>query len=551
MTPKKPKFCDLSVPRSPATPRHRVSVGAKPLTPRTPRTLNSPALQKTVYAPAKQLFARSAAPCLLVGRDDEKAELNSLIQKSLDEKKGRCLYVSGPPGTGKSAAVADVFGKFEPKLNDSKNVRVVNVNCASITNAKDIYGKIVEVLCPNAKAKSPSKSEADILQSLFSSKTKTSVPFYIVALDEIDHLLSSSEGASPDSPSILSSLFEWSLRPNTRLLLLGIANALDLTDRFLPRLKTKNMKPDLIPFMPYTPPQIASIITYKLRTLLPDETSAAPDFIPFMQPAAIQLCARKVASTTGDLRKAFDIVRKTVDLVERETFLKVRKPLEPLSPTKPSPLAENTNLASRPSARMASPPNTPGQESKGSRANNVPSKPAYTVITAPRATVAHIAKVTASVFSHGTTERLADLNLQQKAVLCALIATKRREPVEQENINSTSAGVPRTPKKRAAQPTVKRLLAMYTSLCRRENVLSPLSPSDFRDVISSLETLGLIGLENAPGTFTPSRSAGRGKHGVKGDEAVVMCLVREKEVLDALEGVGSGALKKLVNGFDH
>lgn len=504
-----------------------------------------------MYAPAKQLFARSAAPGVLVGRDDEKSELNSLIQKSLDEKKGRCLYVSGPPGTGKSAAVADVFNECDPKLNDSKNIKVVNINCASITNARDIYGKLIEVLCPNFKAKSSSKSEADILQSLFSSKAKTNVPFYIVALDEIDHLISSSEGASPDSPSILSSLFEWSLRPNTRLLLLGIANALDMTDRFLPRLKNKNMKPDLIPFMPYTPPQIANIITYKLRTLLPDSTSAEPDFIPFMQPAAVQLCARKVASTTGDLRKAFDIVRKTVDLIERETLLKVRKPLEPLSPTKPSPLTQNTNFASRPPARMASPPNTPGPDSKGPRANLAPSKSAYTIITAPRATVAHVAKVTASVFSHGTTERLADLNLQQKAALCALIATKRRDFAGQENNNFSSAGVPRTPKKGAPQPTVKRLLAMYTSLCRRENALSPLSPSDFRDVISSLETLGLIGLENAPGTFTPSRSVGRGKPGVKGDEAVVMCLVKEKEVLDALEGAGSGALKKLVNGFDQ
>jgi cell division control protein 6 len=53
-----------------------------------------------------------------------------------------------------------------------------------------------------------------------------------VILDEIDQLISIDQ-------TILYKFFEWAQMANSRLVLVGIANALDLTDRFLPRLKAK------------------------------------------------------------------------------------------------------------------------------------------------------------------------------------------------------------------------------------------------------------------------------------------------------------------------
>ena len=37
-----------------------------------------------------------------------------------------------------------------------------------------------------------------------------------------------------------------------------------------------------------------------------------------VEPAAIQFCARKVSAVAGDMRKALDICRRAVDLVEVE-----------------------------------------------------------------------------------------------------------------------------------------------------------------------------------------------------------------------------------------
>ncbi|KAL1957076.1 hypothetical protein VTO42DRAFT_6334 [Malbranchea cinnamomea] len=496
----------------PVTPKHRVQVAAKPLTPRTPRTIKTPNSTPTVYSAARQLFVRSANPGRLVGRDSEREGLNRFIQNSIDAGRGGCLYVSGPPGTGKSALVGEVCRDLE----DEKTIKVANVNCASMTSARDIFGWLIAELCDDSQVFR--KSELERLRGMFLPK-RSAGPLYLVTLDEIDHLLTS-------DLEILYTFFEWSLQRNSRLILIGIANALDLTERFLPRLKAKNLKPQLLPFLPYTPSQITKVITSRLQSLMPDESSAPNDYVPFLQPAAIQLCARKVASQSGDLRKAFDLVCRTIDLIERETIEKAAACKEPL--------VENSNLAS-----PISPPSTPSSKLLAE----------YTAATAPRATVAHVARVTSAAFGNGTTERIQGLNLQQKAALCALIAFTRGRREAQD--------VPKTPTKwpRSNAPTVKRLFETYSTLCKRDNMLQPLSASEFRDVISSLEATGLVGEAQERGrgaslTFhTPTRT-GRGASGSPfksaRDDKGLVCFVGEKEVESHLSGPGEGILRALL-----
>ncbi|OJJ42943.1 hypothetical protein ASPZODRAFT_104245 [Penicilliopsis zonata CBS 506.65] len=521
-TPQKTRFRNALDTTSPVTPKRRVQINAKSLTPRTPRQVSTPAAAaQTVYTQARQLFARGSRPSRLVGRETERGKLTSFIEESLQLQRGGCLYVSGPPGTGKSAMVDEVCREM-----DIKSVKVTHVNCASMRTARDIHSRLIGDLCDDSQVFK--KNESDRLKAMFVPEKKED-SLYLVTLDEIDHLLAS-------DPEVLQSLFEWSLHSMSRLILIGIANALDLTDRSLPKLKAKNLKPRLLPFLPYNAAQIAGVITNLLRSLLPAGQEFDAKFVPFVQPAAIQLCSKKVASQTGDLRKAFELVRRAIDVIEQETLQKLEKQNSvPESPSQTA-LAENNNLSSP------------------ARTSGVKQNPMsmYTPLTAPRASIAHVARITSSVFGQGTMQRLQGLNLQQKAVICALIAfdRKRRE-----------GEIPGTPSKsRNSAPTAKQLFDTYCALCRNDNILHPLTATEFKDVIGSLETLGLVGEVQGRGRGgtvaggsdlrrTPSKSSnGPGTPRKAMDEQGLACFVSEKEVQSQISGPGEGILRRLLTG---
>jgi len=459
-----------------------------------------------------------------VGREAEREELSNFVQNCIQKTTGGCTYVSGPPGTGKSAMVHEVTESFE----ESANVKKAYINCMSMKTSNDLYANLLDTFCDGVEV-----LEGEVittLQGMFAPRRKSRT-VYIVTLDEIDHIL------TLDLESLYK-LFEWSLQKSSHLILIGIANALDLTDRFLPRLKARNLKPELLPFLPYNASQIKNVIITRLKSLVP-ANSPTPDYVPFMHPAAIELCSRKVSSQTGDLRKAFDICRKAIDVIEAETRIKHEQALQDLilqeTPSK-KPLGENNNFAS--AGRKVVP-----------RKSLAQSLATLTVETAPRATIAHVNKITASTFGNGTNSRLRTLNLQQKAALCALVALEKRKREAAANLMATPS------KTRNSAPTIKALYDVYCMLCKRDSVLHPLTSTEFRDVVGSLETLSLISaVDGRNGSFigsgTPSKK-GRKVFGSGvgiGDEKRVASFVGEKEVLDAVEGVGAGILKGILSG---
>lgn len=462
---------------------------------------------------------------MLFGRDTERTELQNFISTRTKTRKSGCIYISGPPGTGKSAFVSDVCRTVAA----TGSAKTGYVNCMSIKNAVDLYRTLLEEFVDITEI--TEGDEMDELKQLFMQR-KTS---YVITLDEVDHLLEL-------DIDLLYNIFEWSLQKSSGLVLVGIANALDFTDRFLPRLKARGLKPHLLPFLPYTAQQISSVITSKLQSLQP----AGSHQLPFIHPTAIMFLSKKVAAQSGDLRKALDICRRAIDLIEAETrnqhAIKVAEitPSPTPSPSK-TPLVENINLSSPAAVRSPCKP-------KPQNALAV-SLAQLTAENAPRATIAHMAKITAAVFSNGTTQRLQNLNLQQKAVLCSLSAMERKNRASAANhVLSTPSRLHNT------APTIKELFEAYTALCKRENVLHPLTSTEFRDIVGSLEALSLVSaVEGKAGSLvadagTPSRRGRKtsGFPGVIVEDRRVASAVGTTELENALTGAGSSILKGIM-----
>ncbi|RPA86412.1 cell division control protein Cdc6 [Ascobolus immersus RN42] len=460
-TPKKSRTVQIS------TPRHRVQVGSRPATPRTPRTpsraaltprhqnIATPSKSATVFTAAKALFTRSAAPGDLVGREEEKAELTKLIKDCVDKKQGNGMYVSGPPGTGKSATV----GRIVEDVCKELDVTHVNINCVTMKDEKELYARLLDEFWDESKPITSENGAAE-LESIFVTRSKTS-PLHVLILDEIDHLLTRDQ-------SLLTTLFTWSLVSHSHLLLIGIANALDLTSRFLPRLKAQSLTPILLPFKPYSAPQIASVISSRFRSL------PTPDLF---HPAAIQLAARKVASSTGDLRKAFDIVRGTLDLAEADW--------------------RKSQLNSNPFDDAPAPQ--------------------------PKVLLSHVARYTSAHLTTSTpSTRLAGLTIHQKLALTILALLSRS----------------------SSQVSFQTLHSKYSLFCRKSD-MAPLSKSEFGDIISGMEGVGVLTVAEV-GAITPSK---RRKAVGMGAGKLIRCEVGGDEVGKMVEtGNGSGLLFGLWKG---
>ncbi|USP79712.1 uncharacterized protein yc1106_06986 [Curvularia clavata] len=530
-TPSTPRHRDALAAKVAVTPRHRLIIPGRPLTPRTPHTPGTPRNSApTVYNDARQVFARGSAPPVLFGRDNERKELESFITSRTKGHKSGCIYVSGPPGTGKSAFVNDVCRT----VSSDDSVQTGYINCMSVKNARDLYRTLLEEFVDISEIVEGEEMEA--LKKVFMQRDSS----YVVTLDEVDHLLEL-------DIDLFYNIFEWSLQKSSSLILVGIANALDLTDRFLPRLKARGLKPQLLPFLPYNAAQISSVITSKLKALLPAGSTSQ---LPFIHPTAIMFLSKKVAAQSGDLRKAFDICRRAIDLIEADTRDQHAKKASEITPSptpSPSktPLVENVNLASQ-ASRSPSKPKDLSTVIAASLAS-------LTAETAPRATIGHMAKITAAVFSNGTSQRLRNLNLQQKAVLCSLSAIeKKKRATAADTVLSTPS------RSHTTSPTIKELFEAYTALCKRENVLHPLTSTEFRDIVASLETLSLVSaVEGKAGSLdvfcagTPSKR-GRAKAfpGVLVEERRVASVVGEKELADSLSGPGASILRGILEGAE-
>lgn len=206
-------------------------------------------------------------------------------------------------------------------------------------------------------------------------------------LDEIDSLITRDQ-------DVLYKIFEWASLPTSRLVLIGIANALDLTDRILPRLRAKNCEPQLLNFNPYQVSEISSIIKDRLFSLIEDPENpfgpapkpsegAVP---PLIQVNAIELCARKVAASMGDLRTALDVCRQAIELAEMDQKKRVQA-----------------------TAVL-------GEQNKNGSSAPTPE---------PKVTVGHVMKVLNVVFGSSTVQKLKQVNLQQKIVLGVILVMMR------------------------------------------------------------------------------------------------------------------------------
>nr|XP_045602307.1 cell division control protein 6 homolog [Procambarus clarkii] len=255
----------------------------------------------TAYRAVRQCL-NTGTPTVLVCREKQIGEMEDFLSHHLKNALPGSLYVSGAPGTGKTASLNSIINSLEVT-----KIKKIFLNCMTLKTSGAIYKTIVSGLGLKLCG-----TERENMRTIEKAITSSKCPILIM-LDEVDQLDSKNQ-------EVLYTIFEWPALAGSTLVLVGIANSLDLTDRILPRLQSRpTFKPKLLHFPPYTKAEIIKIINQRIE-------EAGLGNMQVIRQSAIQFLAMKVASVAGDVRKALDVCRRAVELCEiqarRQSVLK-------------------------------------------------------------------------------------------------------------------------------------------------------------------------------------------------------------------------------------
>ncbi|KAL6616401.1 hypothetical protein ACP70R_038671 [Stipagrostis hirtigluma subsp. patula] len=247
------------------------------------------------------LHVATVPSCGLVCRDDEQRRVLEFCKACVEQERGGSLYVCGCPGTGKTLSINKVIKESLVRWADEMGMEIPDalaINCTNLSNTSEIFSKILGQFQDRKKG-SGKLSPLQQLQSMFSKRESAPRRMMFVIVDEMDYLITRDR-------AVLHDLFMLTTYPFSRCILIGIANAIDLADRFLPKLESLNCKPIVVTFRAYSKDQITDIIKHRLKVLEYD----------VFEPLALEFCARKVAAATGDMRKALGVCRSAVEVLE-------------------------------------------------------------------------------------------------------------------------------------------------------------------------------------------------------------------------------------------
>ena len=198
----------------------------KPLefTPLGTRILSPSHIASSPFQVARTRLHISSVPTALPCREQEFAVIYSHLEAAISDGSGSCIYISGTPGTGKTATVREVVAQLNASVlaDELDDFIFVEINGMKVTDPHQAYSLLWEAL--RGDRVSPSHA-LDLLEREFTNPSPRRVPC-VVLMDELDQLVTKNQ-------SVMYNFFNWPGLRHSRLIVLAVANTMDLPERTL------------------------------------------------------------------------------------------------------------------------------------------------------------------------------------------------------------------------------------------------------------------------------------------------------------------------------
>ncbi|XP_059059042.1 origin recognition complex subunit 1 [Achroia grisella] len=229
----------------------------------------------------------------LPGRESQMDEILSFVRNKLLDGTSGCMYISGVPGTGKTATVCSALKILKDEV-DLPDFQLVEVNGMRIAEPRQAYVQIYKQLTGKSVVW---EQACSLLEKRFTNPGPRRTPT-VLLVDELDALCTRRQ-------DVLYSIMEWAAHNSALLTVLAVANTMDLPERALAARVASRLGLTRLTFPPYTHSQLQKIVAIRLAG-----ANVTPD--------AIQLIARKVAAVSGDARRALALCSRAIELAGPE-----------------------------------------------------------------------------------------------------------------------------------------------------------------------------------------------------------------------------------------
>ncbi|CDR98016.1 origin recognition complex subunit 1, putative [Babesia bigemina] len=223
---------------------------------------------------------------VILGREEEAATIRTFIETGIRQGgTGQLLYVSGVPGTGKTATVNMIVREISDKKLSAKLpwFDLVEINGVHLVDPNDfyriLYGKLMKKSAVNHIA-----AYKELDEYFMNNQTPC-----VLIIDEADYIVTRKQ-------KVLFTIFDWPSRRKSKLIVVIISNTMDLPSRMKASCVSRLAFGSLV-FQPYRYQQILDVL------------SSQEDIKSAIDPVALQLCARRVTNYSGDMRKALQICK--------------------------------------------------------------------------------------------------------------------------------------------------------------------------------------------------------------------------------------------------
>lgn len=273
---------------------------------------NASALRSDIQQIKESLHV-SAVPQSLPCRETEFQNIQSFIERKILDGCGGCMYVSGVPGTGKTATVTEVIRTLRARVQGRQlpDFEYVAINGMKMTEPRQAYVEICRQLTGH---KLSAEQAQKTLEQRFIQKQTAPTPktksratngggrsgdaiTTVLLVDELDILCNRRQ-------DVVYNILDWPTKMASRLVVVTIANTMDLPERLLMGKVTSRLGLTRLTFQPYSHSQLQQVVMARLAGT------------QMFRGDAVQLVARKVASVSGDCRRALDICRRSIEIAE-------------------------------------------------------------------------------------------------------------------------------------------------------------------------------------------------------------------------------------------